>query len=133
MNLPHTTTRLKEDTAELRRRITEIKALNPELQTQELEEFDIDCYLLEYDTAKLSQYITVYEELRKHDNASQGQLAEQIMKNATYKADILTDAELSVSGVITDGFIFTSLYCSEPETILEYREFVFRCKGRLPG
>lgn len=132
MNLLHTTTRLKENTAELRRRVTEIKALNPEQRAEKLDELDIDCYLLEYDTAKLTQYIAVHEELRKHDNASQEQVAEQIMKNATYKADIITDAELFVSGVITDRFIFTSLYCSEPETVLDYREFVFRCKGRLP-
>ena len=57
---------------------------------------------------------------------SQEQVAEQIMKNATYKADILTDAELFVSGMIMDRFIFTSLYCSEPETVIDYREFVIR-------
>lgn len=126
MSLSHSTIRLKEDTVELRRRVTEIKTLNPEQKTEKLDELDIDCYLLEYDTAKLAQYIAVYESLRKHDDASQEQVAEQIMKNATYKADILTDAELFVSGVIMDRFIFTSLYCSEPETVIDYREFVVR-------
>lgn len=126
MSLSHSTIRLKEDTVELRRRVTEIKTLNPEQKTEKLDELDINCYLLEYDTAKLAQYIAVHESLRKHDDASQEQVAEQIMKNATYKADILTDAELFVSGVIMDRFIFTSLYCSEPETVIDYREFVVR-------
>lgn len=121
MNLTHTTTRLREDTAELRRRVTEAEALNPEQQTQKLQDLDIDCYLLEYDTAKLAQYVAVIKELGKHDDASQREVAERIMKNATYKADILTDAELVVSGVITDRFIFTSLYCSDPEMAIRYR------------
>ncbi|ODM16012.1 hypothetical protein SI65_08446 [Aspergillus cristatus] len=131
MNLSHTTTRLREDTAELRRRVTEAKALNPEQQTQKLQDLDIDCYLLEYDTAKLAQYVAVIKQLGKHDDASQKEVAERIMKNATYKADILTDAELFVSGVITDGFIFTSLYCSDPEMALQYHERGFHYINRV--
>lgn len=86
--------RWREDSDDLVRRMSEAENLDP--SNEKIDHLRIDCKLLAYDFAKLFQSISILKEVQKHNDISkQKEVADELMGTAVYKADIITDAQIS--------------------------------------
>lgn len=121
MNLSERYTRWREDSDDLVRRMSE--AENLDSSDEKIDHLRIDCKVLAYDFAKLSQNISILKEVQKYNDVSkQKGVANELMGRAVYKADIITDAQVFASGRLIDKGTFIWIYFQDPDRVLEYDE-----------
>lgn len=85
-----------------------------------VEKCNIDRMLLKYDSDKIVQDLRFTEAFLRDSYRDED--GKELLRNAEFKADIVADANIYVSGFRKDREKFTSLYNQDPETVLEYRE-----------
>lgn len=121
MKLSERYNRWREDFENIERRVSETESLDP--SAEKVEHLRIDFKLLIYDYDKLSQKISILEELQKHDDVSkQEEVAKELMGKAVHKADIVTDARMFASHRLIDRDTFIWVYFQDPDRVLEYGE-----------
>lgn len=103
-----------------------LEAENFDPTDERIEHINIDSKLLQYDFARLSQDIEIFKEILTHSEGFKTEHADQIIESKlVYKADIVSDAELCVSGKRIDRDTYISLYGQEPERVLDYGTLSF--------
>lgn len=85
-----------------------------------VEKCNIDRMLLKYDSDKIVQDLRFTEAFLRDSYRDED--GKELLQNAEFKADIVADANIYVSGFRKDREKFTSLYNQDPETVLQYRE-----------
>ncbi|OJJ80621.1 uncharacterized protein ASPGLDRAFT_28981 [Aspergillus glaucus CBS 516.65] len=94
-----------------------------------VEKCNIDHMLLKYDSDKIVQDLRFTEAFLRDSYRDED--GKELLRNAEFKADIVADANIYVSGFRKDREKFTSLYNQDPETVLQYHQKGLRYVIRL--